>query len=314
MTATSSAKSHRNGSLVQASLEIGRVLAERDGLTFRAAGTCMYPTVRPGDVLRIRPCAIDDVDVGDIAVCRRPTHLFSHRVVARGSDGGRAYIITRPDRVQDKDDDPTHGEDLLGIVAAIERRGAAVPLEAAVHAWPLKAFYALRLKLIENTLRIHLWRQETLSFLQGSTPYSFLARAWLALARPRISYSVRIPQPALGNAVYRRISPEEFDPQTDWRGRRVERWTFVLHINGAREPAAWVAWSRQGPHSWIEGESFAVGHYRGTGLEERLRCQAAEMLHRHGDAIITGRSEPSDPAAIKEETTERIPDGRTRSA
>ena len=47
-------------SLAVASLDIGRVLADRDGATYRVQGTCMYPTVRAGDVLRIRSCAAAD--------------------------------------------------------------------------------------------------------------------------------------------------------------------------------------------------------------------------------------------------------------
>ena len=90
-----------------ASLEIGRVLADRDGVTFRAQGTCMYPTIRQGDVLRIRSCAASQVTVGEIAVCRTPEFLFSHRVIATGERDGRPFVVTRSDRNLGEGDGPT---------------------------------------------------------------------------------------------------------------------------------------------------------------------------------------------------------------
>jgi len=66
----SARSSRRSDSLVAAALDIGRVLADRDGVTFRAVGACMYPVVRPGDVLRIRSCAATDAWATRLA-CRR---------------------------------------------------------------------------------------------------------------------------------------------------------------------------------------------------------------------------------------------------
>ena len=315
MAAVTSAKSRHTGSLTQASLEIGRVLAERDGLTFRAAGTCMYPTVRPGDVLRIRPCHIRDAEVGDIAVCRRPTHLFSHRVVATGKDGGRSYIITRPDRIPEGDDGPTHEEDFLGIVSSIKRGGKPVSasrLKAASYAWPLTAWFALGIKSVETRLRIQLWCNEALSRIQQSALYRLAACSWMALARPRISYMVRIPQPVLGDAVYRELKPEEFDPQSDWRGRIVNRWTMVLNINNAPEPAAWMTWSRENTSCWSEVESFVTARFRGTGLENKLRSRAESILQ--SSTTVKRSFESTETGAFQDQHTKRTADGATRYA
>lgn len=312
MAADKTAKNHRTESLAQASLEIGRVLAGRDGLTFRAAGTCMYPTVRPGDVLRIRPCAISEAAVGDIAVCRRPTHLFSHRVVATGADGGRCCIITRPDRIPEGDDGPTGEEDFLGIVSGIERGGRQVPasqLGVASYSRPLAACFALRIKLIETALRARLWWDEAADNIRESAIYRVLAGACLAMASPRISYCVRVPQPALGDAVYRELKPEEFDPQSDWRGRQVNRWTLALHINGADEPAAWMTWSREEADSWAEAASFVAGRWRGAGLEKKLRKRAEPILR--GSAAV---KDGGETAPLRGEKAERTADGAARYA
>lgn len=86
-------------------------------------GTCMYPALRPGDLLRIglRPAA--QIQVGEIAVFRRDDMVFGHRVIARWLKDGRAFVVTRPDRVRGTGDAPIPDENLLGVVVAVDRRG-----------------------------------------------------------------------------------------------------------------------------------------------------------------------------------------------
>ena len=127
-------------SLVAASLEIGKALADSDRVTFRAQGTCMYPCVRPGDVLRIESRAAEEVAIGDIAVCRRPGYLFGHRTIDKGVEDGRRYIVTRPDRSSSGSDGPTYGEDVLGIVTAIERKGKRVEPRRRRYPWPVRLY------------------------------------------------------------------------------------------------------------------------------------------------------------------------------
>jgi len=267
-------------SLAGASLDIARVLADRDGLTFRADGTCMYPTIRPGDVLHIQSCNAADVSVGDIAVCRRPRYLFSHRVIAKGSEAGRAYIVTRPDRARNKDDGPTFDENLLGVVVAMKRNGRSVPLRQDTRFWPVRRYFALRLTLIETRLRAFLWWYSMLTRLQENGLYRRLAKAWLFLARPRISYTVRVPMPGLGDAVYRQMGPETFNGESDWRGRPVQRWTLTLHLNAASQPAAWMTLARETEDQWQGEECFVSARYRGAGLDEMLRSRADVILLR----------------------------------
>jgi len=192
-------------SLVGASLDIGRVLADRDGVTFRAEGTCMYPAIRPGDILRIESRGAADVSVGDVVVCRRPTHLFCHRVAARGSEEGRAYIVTRQDRTPDESDGPTFDENLLGVVVTVERAGKPVSFQPAAPTWPLSLYFGLRLKLIELRLRIILAWRDLLPKIQANVFYRWIMKMWLAVAHPQISYRVRLPMPVLGDAVYRQL-------------------------------------------------------------------------------------------------------------
>jgi len=273
-------KNHLTQSLIGASLDIGRVLADRDGITFRAEGTCMYPAIRPGDILRIQSRAAADVAVGDVAVCRRPTHLFCHRVVAGGYREGRAYIVTRQDRKPDESDGPTFDENLLGVVVAVERRGKPVSFHPASPSWPLRLYFALRLKLIELRLRIILAWQELLPKVQANALYCRMMRIWLSLARPQISYSVRLPMPALGDSVYRQLPLETFSVQKDWRGRPVQRWTLLLYLNKSRTPAAWLTLARTEAGPWRVEESFVGARYRGAGLDSLLQRKAEAILQK----------------------------------
>lgn len=284
MIRTASASRIRSKSLVRASLELGRVLADRNGLTFRAKGTCMYPTVRAGDVLRIQSCRAADVSVGDIAVGRKQGYLFAHRVIGKGLEKGRACIITRPDRSQVGSDGPTLDESLLGKVVAIERNGGPVPLHPTAYPWPVRVYYAMRLALIEAVQQLLAGLAQVLETVQASALYRRLSMRWLAIERPHISYAVRLPMPALGDAVYRELTSETFDVRVDWRGRPVGRWTLALHLNGNRRPAAWATFARDGAADWRVVESFVCARYRGSGLDDKLLCRA--------DAILEGEAGP----------------------
>jgi hypothetical protein len=237
----------------------------------------MYPTIRPGDVLRIQSTPVADIRVGDIAVCRRPKHLFSHRVMAKGAAAGRPYVITRPDRVL-KDDGPTFDENLLGVVVAIERRGRSVPLRPAKLNRMQKYYFSSILTLMETRMRVRLWWFGITARLLETSLYRRLVWLWFRLARPRLSYSVRVPMPALGDAVFRQMAPEDFNVERDWRNRPVRRWTLTLHLNGAAEPAAWVTLVRDEADQWRAEETYVTARYHGGGLKARLISRAHELL------------------------------------
>ena len=264
-----------------ASLEIGRVLADRDCLTFRAQGTCMYPTIQQGDVLRLRSCAASQVRVGEIAVCRTPEYLFSHRVIATGERDGRPFVVTRSDRSPGEGDGPTFDEDLLGVVVSATRAGKPVPLQPTRYAWPGRTWYAARLALIETTARLRWWQVQHLAPLEGNVLQRTLARAWFKLARPRMTFVVRVPLNAtLGDDVFRRIDPAEFDPASKWHDRPIERWMLVAHLDGAAEPAAWATFVRDAKESWRVAESHVRRRYRGAGLDAALAERARGVLGR----------------------------------
>jgi hypothetical protein len=288
-----SASKIRSKSLVRASLELGRVLADRNGLTFRVKGTCMYPTIRAGDVLRIQSCPAADVAVGDIAVGRKPGFLFAHRVIGKGREKGYAYLITRPDTAHVGSDGPLLDESLLGKVVAIERGGRPVPLHPKSYRKLLRSYYTGCRVLIESLQRLRAGLDPALETVQAGAFYRGLAKRWQALTRPRISYVVRLPMSALGDAAYRELSPESFDVGSDWRGRPVGRFTLTAHVNGSRRPAAWTTFARDGAVDWRVVESFVCVRYRGWALEEQL-LQRADAVLKAGNGHLKRHAESNE--------------------
>jgi hypothetical protein len=204
--------------------------------------------------------------------------LFSHRVIATGERDGRAYIVTRPDRTRDGSDAPTFDENLLGVVVTITRAGKPVPLQPTRYPWLIRRYYAARLALIEAKPRALFGLANALARAQDHALYRSIAHTWFALAHPHVSYTVRLPlNEKLGEAVYRQLTSAEFDPQATWRGRAIERWTLVLHLSAAREPAAWATFARDTATTWRVVESFTRVRYRGMGLEDALARQAGAI-------------------------------------
>jgi signal peptidase I len=280
---TKAPTSRATGGLPVASLEIGRVLADRDGVTFRAQGTCMYPTIRPGDVLRIRSCKARDVAVGEIAVCRTPGFLFSHRVISKGEREGRAFVVTRSDRNPGAGDGPTFDENMLGVVIAATRNGQPVPLQPARDGLPVRSYHAARLAFIGYVPRLRAFRADVIASAGGRIVQQSLARAWFRLSRPKVKFVVRVPlNVTLGERVYWAVDPVDFDPAQQCHGRVVERWTLAAHLGGALEPAAWATFVRDSGNFWGVVDSNVRQRYRGVGLEEALLERAKGLMARAG--------------------------------
>lgn len=268
-------------SLVQVWPEMGRVLADRDKITFRASGTCMYPTVRPGDILTIRSCPPSDARIGDIAVCSGPDYLFSHRVVDKGALNGNAFVLTRPDRSRYGNDGPTYDENMIGVVVAIKRNGKDVPLEPTEYSLPLRVYYQMCLMMITHAERLRLLAQTVLPRLLNTSLYRVVGKTFWSIARPRLVFKLQLPvNSTLWPAVHRSLNPEEFDPRMQWKGRPIDRWSLSLLVTGAQEPAAWITFERPGSGGWRIEESHVRLRFSGLGLEDTLLERAREILAR----------------------------------
>ena len=253
----------------------------------------MYPCVQPGDTLHIESRSIERIQVGDIAVIRKSGQLFGHRAIAKGENEIGPFIVTRPDRSDDGDDGPTHGENILGVVTRIERRGkptitAKMPLgvRAKLRAalwewWQLNA----RLRLIRG-----LERAQRLRFYQAVSPLC------LKVFHPNLRYEVRTPlKPGQSHDVYRSFPPDRFDAsELLHQGKPVAEWTLSLYLGAARLPAAWVTLVRSHEESsrgngWQIADAGARVRYQGTGLDRVVVGKATEILARSGMVIGKGK-------------------------
>jgi hypothetical protein len=284
-------KRHTN-SLIVESLEIGRALADRGRAKFRAQGMCMSPCVQPGDTLHIKSRPIERIQVGDIAVIRKGGQLFGHRAIATGEDEIGPFIVTRPDRSDHGDDGPTHGENILGVVTRIERKGkptitmqmplgGRAKLRVALWEWWHRD---ARLRLIHGLERV-----QRLRFYRAISPLC------LKTLHPKLRYEVRTPlKSGQSHDAYRSFPPDLFDAsQPLQEGRPVTEWTLVAYLDATRVPAAWVTMIRRHEESprgkdWHIKDAGARIRYRGTGLDHVVVGKAMDLLERSGVAMEKG--------------------------
>ena len=180
-------------SLVLASLELGKILADRRATTFRARGTCMYPSIHPNDILHIDSRSVKEVAVGDIAVCRRERFLFGHRTIDKGTHNGTHYIITRPDRMMQGSDGPTYNNDVLGVVSSIDRNGKRIDPARRQYPSHKRFYFSTRLKLIECSLALRRRLIEFMARFQQRSVYQLVIRSLLAAKCSKLSFTVELP-------------------------------------------------------------------------------------------------------------------------
>lgn len=275
-------------SLIVASLEIGKILAKNDRVTFRAQSTCMYPSVRPGDVLHIESRTIEEVAVGDVAVCRKEGYLFGHRVIGKRVDNGRPHIVTRPDRSIRGDDGPTYDEDVLGVVTSIERGGKRIKPLPRRHPWPVRLYLTARLAHFESFFALQKWLIALFARIQSGAVYRWLARPWLEGIRAHVTYLVQLPLRAREHLdLYHAVLPDEFDvAKPTWQGRPADCWTLALYLQDTRRPAAWATFVLRPPDcplaGWAIADRYVRGRYRGFGFTTELMRKADEIFARSG--------------------------------
>lgn len=113
----------------------------------RAVGESMAPCIKKGDLLVVKPFALEEAGIGEIVAYRKEESqsvLTTHRVVARGKDQGQGYLITQGDRNIYRDL-PLFPQDVLGKVVGIERKGQLISLQTPFY--HLRGYLMARLSL-----------------------------------------------------------------------------------------------------------------------------------------------------------------------
>ncbi len=122
----------------------------REGYIIRswAVGESMSPCIKKGDLLVVKPIALEEAEIGEIVAFRRDeSHsvLTTHRVIQKGKERGRRYLITKGDRNIYRDFPLVSPVDVLGKVVGIERKGQVISLETPFHR--LRGYLKARLSL-----------------------------------------------------------------------------------------------------------------------------------------------------------------------
>jgi hypothetical protein len=268
--------------LIVHSLEIGKVLAEHDQAILHAKGMCMYPLVHPGDRLHIHSRCVEQVNIGDIAVCRREGRLVCHRTVDKGICNGCSYIVTRSDRNRRNNDPFIYDEDLLGIVTCIERKGRFTDPNADTRKGPDRVIALRRLLMdLYGAFRGHLFA--LLSAVQKTPVYQYGGRSLKAFSRCPARYEVRVWKESWRKlGLYMPLKPEEFDIDgLASHGHPLKCWALVLHPDSPKEPAAQATFqSKSG--KWHLNDLQVRPRYCGMGLEKDLLAKADEIFNRNG--------------------------------
>jgi signal peptidase I len=92
-------------------------------------GSSMYPTIRDGDVVQVRPVEPGEIGIGDIFLFRNTGRLFVHRLIAKARQGDRLLLIAKGDANPRPDKQVEHSE-VLGKIVEVRRRRHRRSLES----------------------------------------------------------------------------------------------------------------------------------------------------------------------------------------
>ena len=264
--------------------ELGGLFLEKKMVKFRPRGICMYPCIRPWDDLCIEPRSIAELKIGDIAVYRRYNHLYAHRIIAKGNDSGRDYIVTRPDSIKSPDDGPTFEQDILGIVSGIKRKGRGLSTQKKEFCL-IRRFF-LGFYLWQYPIRQFLYKKtiDFVMYLQQCRIYRIIFRLLFIRHKEKIEFSLQAPiNPKSGNKFFKKVSENELLGSLKAEPP-ISNWAIVLNINS--KPAGRLSFALKPEncpfYGWWLYEAKLKARYRKTDLEGQFLNKAYNLLKQTG--------------------------------
>jgi len=283
-----SLNAHDICSLPTASLSVGKALVDKKCINLYARGTCMFPCVRPGDLLQIESREVKEIKVGDIAVCHKNGLLFGHRVIKKIIDNNKPAVITRSDRSTQSSDGPTFDSDVLGIVTMIVRGAKHHGPERRRYTLPERLCLETRLAIIENYFAMRQQLAPLLTRIQCTNIYGQFTRFYLAVGSAKISYVVQLPLRAgQQHDLFHPVNADEFDiTEPTWQGRLPDCWTLALYLKDNRHPVGKATFIFQSAEDrqpdWQVSEMWVRVRYQGFGFEKNISSKAGEIFARSG--------------------------------
>lgn len=272
-------------SLILQLFELKEVLLEKKMVKFYAKGICMFPCIRPRDILYIKQKNAEKIKAGDIAVYRGLNQLFAHRTVKKGKDNGRDYIFTRPDTIRYGNEGPIFDKDILGVLSYIERKGQILSTEKKDYNSAAKLFFNICFKGYHFCGRLFRIIISFAVYMQQFKIYRMITNFLFTRLNKKIDFSIQVPlNSKTTNRFYRIISPEEFAKGKEY----ISKWTVKMSVNS--KPAASLSCifkPQNCPFSgWWLSEVRVRIRYRGTGVEEQLFQRVDELLKQSGVSEI----------------------------
>lgn len=109
------------------------ILSKGDTLRFRAHGGSMYPFIKDGDIIEVKPIGTSAIRLGDVIFYRSARgRLLAHRVIKVGAQRGQVVFVTKGDSTS-KSDPLVHPEQVLGWVVVIKRGERTIRLDGGVY-------------------------------------------------------------------------------------------------------------------------------------------------------------------------------------
>jgi len=271
-------RNHYDTSLILRLFELGKLFIENKMVKFSSQGTCMYPCIKPNDILHIEPCNMNSLKIGDIAVYRRFNRLFAHRVIRKGDRNGQGYIITRPDSSKAGDDGETFDKDILGLVVKVERKGKEFYTEKKEYPALNRVFYEAYIGLYNTFLffkckLFYLF----LSLQQGKSLRKFLRFCFF---NKELDFSLQAPLNSSPASRFSRIiSLNELSASLASQ-EPVPKWSVEAKVGSLT--AGYISFLRKPERcpfcGWWIYEANIRARYRSTSIEEKFLRKVDELL------------------------------------
>ncbi|TAM38439.1 hypothetical protein EPN54_04225 [bacterium] len=268
--------------LIHQFFELGDLFLQKKIIKFHAQGMCMYPCVRPGDILDIEPRKAAEIKIGDIAVYRRSDHLFGHRTIDKGRNNGLTYIVTRPDTARSGNDGPRFDQDILGIVTGIKRKGKILGTAKQEYNLLKKMSCCIYLKCYFFRQYLFLMLIHAVNYMQQFSAYRGIAKFLFLRSKKKINLSISVPLDIKAAGRFnKKISGRELvDLNLNIDKNSISEWAVALDINSRQ--AAYLSF-RFRPDScplpgWWLHKSRIMIRYRGTVVEQKLLEETDNLL------------------------------------
>lgn len=122
------------------------LLDKGTSLRIEASGYSMYPAIRPGNIIIIKPVPWEELKCGMIIAWKRENDMVVHRLVLAYESDGRRYYITRGDSCRSSDK-PVTGDMVAGRVEAIYK-GHNLIRPVKIHPIPERQYNINRLRIV----------------------------------------------------------------------------------------------------------------------------------------------------------------------